>query len=97
MKFLFKTIERAVAAQLTDYLDEHNLRSPAYSLSSITTPKHLVECTMQIGISSTVIEVIDEGGLLDLLNNIHLVLLGFKESLFDLNQDETLISSLLRV
>ena len=31
LKFLFKTIERAVAAQLTDYLDEHNLHSPMQS------------------------------------------------------------------
>ena len=37
------------------------IRALQLSLSSITTPKSLVECTMQIGISSIVIEVIDEG------------------------------------
>ncbi|XP_038044104.1 uncharacterized protein LOC119718766 [Patiria miniata] len=31
LKFLFKTIERAVVTQLTDYLDEHSLHSPMQS------------------------------------------------------------------
>ena len=35
--------------------------------------------------------------LFDLLKNIHFVLLAFKKSLLDLNQEETLMSSMLRV
>ena len=42
-------------------------------------------------------EIVSDRGLVDLLKNIHLVLLGFIEILFDLNQIETLMSSRLRV
>ena len=67
------------------------------SLSSTITPKNLVDLTLEMGKLS--IAIADEGkeGLLDLLKKMHLVLLELRESLFDLNQEETLMSSQLRV
>ena len=65
------------------------------SLSSKTTPRKVVEWTLVMGVSSILMEEQEKGDLLHLLKNIQFVLLGFRDSLLDLNQEETLMSSML--
>ena len=61
------------------------------------TPREVVEWTLVMGVSSILMEEQEKGDLLHLLKNIQFVLLGFRDSLVDLNQEETLMSSMLRV